>query len=151
MVNVLIGRFSNRKWAHARIPPGRDPILSTRRMSARPRCDFIYTKSVRAAGVRFYLHKPDIPRFSNKFWICDGGDLMKNHDFQQWKRAEVGVCLNKNFEHAKILRGRQRMRRVSRINFEFVMGATWWKITIFNKEKRPRLAFLNKILNMHKF
>ena len=33
IVKVIIGRFSNRTWAKTRIPPGRDPILSTRRIS----------------------------------------------------------------------------------------------------------------------
>ena len=51
LVNVFIRRFSNRKRAHARIPPGRDAISSTQRMSARPGSDFIYTKSVRAARI----------------------------------------------------------------------------------------------------
>ena len=32
MVKVIIGRFSNRKWAKPRILPGRDPILSTQRI-----------------------------------------------------------------------------------------------------------------------
>ena len=32
LVNVFIRRFSNRKRAHARIPPGRDAISSTQRI-----------------------------------------------------------------------------------------------------------------------
>ena len=32
IVKVIIGRFSNRTWAKTRIPPGRDPILSTQRI-----------------------------------------------------------------------------------------------------------------------
>ena len=45
MVKVIIGRFSNRKWAKPRILPGRDPILSTQRIPRGRDPDFIYTKN----------------------------------------------------------------------------------------------------------
>ena len=73
MVKVIIGWFSNRKWAKPRILPGRDPILSTQRIPRgrdpiistqrlpRGRDPIFSTPRIRAAGV-FWL------RFRGNGW-----------------------------------------------------------------------------------
>ena len=99
--------------------------MSESENSARPRCDFIYTKNSARPGSGFYLHKEQVGAILKKMAVFIKENALRpveNHDMESQKQLGGDASENGDFQ-----RGKQRLqgRKNFQINFDEFLGTNF--------------------------